>query len=239
MSSINSIRVKAEIPHKNIVRIAGIMFLLNLMIPLLNWIFLLSKYRVPEDVVGTANKIMANELLFRLGITFELFLSVGLIILALVLYSILKPVNKDLAFLALLLKIVEATLMAVIVLVTFIALLALNGEALQNVFTIEQLLYPIGIIFNAHTALASIPMVFLGLDMMIFSYLFFKSKYIPRILAGFGILAFALILVHALMFILFPEYAMLPISQIIFWAPSGIFEIIIGLWLLIKGIKIS
>ena len=82
-------------------------------------------------------------------------------------------------------------------------------------------------------------MVFLGLDMIVFSYLFFKSKYIPKILAGFGILSFALIFIHALMYIIAPEYAMMPINQIIFWVPSGLFEIIIGIWLLSKGLNVQ
>jgi hypothetical protein len=223
--------------QRKAVKIAGLFFLFNLIVPLLNWTFVLSKFTVAENVIATANNIMANELLFRFGITIELFMSVGLIVLALVLYKILKPVNKNLAMLALLLKLVEATLMAVTVLVPFVALQILNGEAYLTVFTLEQLQFPIGLIFNSHTAITSIPMVFLGLDMMAFSYLFFKSKYIPRILAGFGILSFALIFIHALMYILAPEYAMMPINQIIFWAPSGLFEIIIGIWLLTKGLN--
>jgi len=220
-------------------RVAGFMFLFSLIVPLLNWTFVLSKLIVAENVIATANNIMANELLFRIGITIELIMSVGLIVLALALYIILKPVNKNLALLALLLKLVEATIVVAIVLVSFIALQILNGEAYLTAFTLEQLQVPVGLILNSHTAIYSIPMVFLGLDMMVFSYLFFKSKYIPKILSGFGILSFALILIHALMYIIAPKYAMMPISQMIFYAPSGLFEIIIGIWLLSKGIKIS
>ena len=221
-------------------KIAGFMFLFSFIVPTLYWIFVLSKLIVVENVIATANNIMANELLFRIGITIELIMSIGLIVLALALYTILKPVNKDLALLALLLKLVEATMVAAIVLVNFIALqiLILNGETYLTAFTPEQLQAFVGLILNAHTTLYSIPMVFLGLDMMIFSYLFFKSKYIPKILAGFGILSFALIFIHALMYIIAPQYAMMPITQIIFWPPSGLFEIIIGIWLLSKGIKI-
>ena len=221
------------------VKIAGLFFLFNLIVPLLNWTFVLSKFTVVDNVIATANNIIANELLFRFGITIELFMSVGLMVLALVLYKILKPINKNLAMLALLLKLVEATLMAITVLIPFVALQILNGEAYQTVFTIEQLQFPIGLIFNSHTAITAIPMVFLGLDMMVFSYLFFKSKYIPRILAGFGILSFALIFIHALMYILAPQHAMMPINQIIFCVPSGIFEIIIGAWLLSKGLNVQ
>ncbi len=225
--------------HRKAARVAGFMFLFSLIVPLLNWTFVLSKFIVAENVIATAKNIMANELLFRIGNTIELIMSVGLVVLALALYIILKPVNKNLALLALSLKLVEAAIVAAIVLVSFIALQILNGQAHVTAFTPEQLQAPVGFLLNKHTAIYSIPMVFLGLDMMVFSYLLFKSEYIPRILAGFGILSFALIFIHALMFILTPKYAMMPINQVIFWSPSGLFEIIIGFWLLFKGGKVQ
>ena len=221
--------------QRKIVKVAGFMFLFAFIVPTLNWVFALSKLVVAGSILTTAKNIMANELLFRFGMTVELIMSVGLIVLGLTLYLLLKSVNKNLALLALFLKLVEATLAAAIVLISFITLQALKGDV--NVFTTEQLQLPVGLLLNAHTALYSIPMVFLGLDMMVFSYLFLKSNYVPRILAGFGILSFALIFIHALMYILAPEYATMPINQIIFWAPSGLFEIIIGIWLLLKGVK--
>jgi hypothetical protein len=220
-------------------KVAGFMFLFSLIVPSLNWAFVLSQFIVAENVISTAQNIMANELLFRIGITIELMMSAGLIVLALALYIILKPVNRNLALLGLLWKLAEAIIAAAIVLVSFIALQVLNGDAYVTVFLPEQLQVPIGLILNAHVATYSIPMVFLGLDMIVFSYLFFKSKYIPRILAGFGILSFALIFIHALMFILVPKYATMPINQVIFWTPSGLFEIIIGIWLLSKGLKVQ
>ena len=220
-------------------KIAGFMFLFSLIVPSLNWAFILSKFVVSENAIATAKNIMANEFQFRIGITIELIMSFGLVVLALALYIILKPVNKNLALLALLWKLLEATITAAIVLVSFTALQFLNGDASLTVFTPEQLQATVGFLLNKHTALYSIPMLFLGMDMMLFSYLFLKSKYIPGILAGFGILSFAFIFIHALMFILAPKYATMPINQIIFWAPSGLFEIIIGIWLLSKGLKVQ
>lgn len=229
----------ADSSSSKVVKIAGFMFLFAFIVPTLNWTFLLSRFNVTENALTTANNILGNEFLFRVGITIELFMSVGLIILGWSLYIILKPINKHLAQLALLLKLAESSIMAITVLIPFIILQVLNGDANLSAFTQEQLQLPIGLIFNSHTAITSIPMIFLGLDMMIFSWLFYKSKYIPRLLAGFGILSFALILIQSLMFLLAPEYAKMPINQIIFWTPSGLFEIIIGIWLLIKGINIQ
>ncbi len=228
-----------DISQRKAARVAGFMFLFSFIVPTLNWTFVLSKFIVAENAIATANNIIANELLFRIGISIELVMSVGLIVLALALYIILKPVNKNLALLAFFLKLVEATIVAVIVLISFIALQIINVKTYLTMFTPEQLQAPVGFLLNKHTVLYSIPMVFLGLDMILFSYLFFKSKYIPRILAGFGILSFALIFIHALMYILAPKYAAMLINQIIFYAPSGLFELMIGIWLLTKGVNVQ
>ena len=228
----------AETSQRKAARVAGFMFLFSLIVPLLNWTLVLSKLIDEKDAIATANNIMANELLFRVGITVELIMSVGLVVLAVALCTILKPVNKNLALLALSWKLVEAAMVAAIVLISFVALQFSNGGAYSTAFTPEQLQAPVGLVLNVHAVLYSIPMVFLGLDMMVFFYLFLKSKYIPRILAGFGILSFALILIHALMYIVAPRYAAMPVSQIVFWAPSGLFEIAVGIWLLFKGLRI-
>ena len=116
-------------------RVAGFMFLFSLIVPLLNWTFVLSELVVAENAIATANNIIANEFQFRFGIAIELIMSVGLIVLGMALYIILKQVNKNLALLALVWKFVEATIAAAIVLVSFIALQVLNGDTYLTVFT--------------------------------------------------------------------------------------------------------
>ena len=78
-------------------RVAGFMFLFSLVVPLLNWTFILSKLVVAENAIATANNIIANEFIFRVGMTIELFMSVSLIVLGLALYILLKPINKNYA----------------------------------------------------------------------------------------------------------------------------------------------
>ena len=230
-------RVDSTSQHKA-AKVAGSMFLLALIVPLLNWAFVLAGFITAGDAAATARNIMANELLFRTGLAVELFMAVGLVVLAVALYAILNPVSKYLALVALLLKLMEAATVGAIVLASFIALQVSAGGANLTAFTAEQLRVFIGLSLESHTEIYSIPMVILGLDMVIFCYLFLQSKYIPRMLAGFGILSFALVLIHALMFLLAPEYAAMPVNQIIFWVPSGLFEIAAGVWLLSKGLTI-
>ena len=239
MNSTNTTAGIADTSLQKAAKLAGFMFLFSFIVPTLNWVLVLSRLIVENNVSATAKNITANQLQFRIGITMELIMSAGLIVLGLALYTILKRANRHLALLALLWKLAEAAIAAAIVLVSFIALQILEGDTQVTLFTPEQLQVPVGLVLNAHTAIYSVPMVFLGLDMMLFSYLFFISRFIPRILASFGVLSFALIFIHALMFMLAPEYATVPINQVIFWAPSGLFEIMIGIWLLVKGVNVQ
>ncbi len=227
-----------EASQRKAAKVAGLMFLFIVIGWTLNWTLVDSKLIVAGNVTATVNNIMANELLFRIGITNQLIFSISGVVLALALYIILKPVNKNLALLALFLKLTEAILGAVIALCNFIALLILKGQAL-TAFKSEQIQALVGLFLNERISISAIPMVFLGLNLMVFFYLLFKSKYVPRILAGFGILSYALIFMYALITILSPNYAAIMIIQIICWVPSVLFELIFGLWLLIKGINVE
>lgn len=50
-------------------------------------------------------------------------------------------------------------------------------------------------------------------------------------------LSFALILIHALTYLVAPNIASTPMAQIICYAPSCLLEIAMGIWLLLKGIS--
>jgi hypothetical protein len=218
-------------------KVAGAMFLLSLLVPMLNWVFVLSKFIVADNAITTAKYIVANDLLFRIGITNQLITSVIAIVLSLALFKMLKHVSKNLALLALILKLTEAILIAVIALGDFVALLILKSQTSLTVSEPNQVAAFAGLFFNVHISITAIPMVFLGMNLVVFLYLLFKSQYVPQILAGFGIVSYSLIFLYALITILSPDYASIKLIQIICWAPSCCFELVIGLWLLIKGIK--
>jgi MFS family permease len=232
----------ADTSQRKAAKVAGFMFLFIVIGWILNWTLVDSKLTVAGNVTATVNNIMANELLFRIGITNELIFSIGGVVLALALYILLKPVNKNLALLALFLKLMEAIIAAVMVLVAFFALQMLNGTAYLTVFNPVQLQDIVGLFLTVRSTGSTISMVFLGLNLIIFLYLLFKSMYVPRILAGFGIFSYSLILVYSLANILVPQNAtvltMVNTISMIFFAPSVLFELMIGLWLIFKGINV-
>jgi hypothetical protein len=218
------------------VKVAGVLFLSAFILPTLNWMLVLSRLVDSESAAATTRKVLNNEWLFRLGTSVELFMAISLLVLAVALYAILKTVDRNLALLALTIKSVEAGLCGVLVLLSFLALQLSNGAT--GTIDLDSIRSLVGVLLNQHTVLYAIPMVLLGLDMMLFFYLFLKSGLLPRGLALFGIFSFACIFVHSLGHLLAPDVAAMPVVAGIFYAPSCLAELIVGSWLLAKGTDI-
>jgi len=75
-------------------------------------------------------------------------------------------------------------------------------------------------------------MLFFCLGGILWYYLFYRSKYIPRVLSVWGLLAVSLALIGTLLVIFDLE------PLIILVIPNGLFELTIGLWLMFKGIRL-
>ena len=140
-------------------RVAGLAYLLIIILGLLKGFFLESSLIVSGNDAATVNNIIANELQFRLVVASELILYMLVVLLSLALYIVLKPVNKNLALAALFFRFGEGIIGVVItVLSGLIPLLLLNRQA---VFETEQLQALVGLFLNLRTA---------GLDIVLISY---------------------------------------------------------------------
>jgi|CXWL01.1.fsa_nt_gi hypothetical protein len=188
---------------------------------------------VPGDFAQTARNVMASEFLYRSALAIFMLGVVAIILLSGAFYALFRVVDPSLAAIALALRIVEAVFMGVGVMFRFAALDNYAGaaEALGNREILHQL------IFSAVNATYSIGFAAVSLGSTLFFYLFFKSRYIPRALAGFGMLASLLLGVSTFAVVLVPEQmAGLEMAAM---APLGIAEVITGLWLLIAGVNLK
>ena len=216
-------------------RVAGLAYLVTIMLGIFSVNFVASNLIVPGDDAATVNNIMANEMLFRVGIASEILMYVLVILLSLSLYVVLKSVNRNLALLALLWRLAEAIIGGgTVVLSGLIPLLLLNSEA---VFATEQLQALVRLFLDVRSTGLDVVLIFIGMGGTIFCYLFFKSKYVPRILAVWGMLTYLTMLILSFLSILLPTIP--ETTKMAFYVPGGLFEIIFGLWLLIKGVNVQ
>jgi len=202
---------------------------------MLSMVLVESRLVVPGDDAATFNNIMANELLFRIGVAQGLIMYPSVVILSLALYAILRTANRNLALLALLCRLGEAILGGLSVLGSLVALLLLNGEDYSAAFETEQLQALVGLFLDVGSAALPIVFVFLSLGSIVFCYLFFQTRYVPRVLAALGVFSYLLSLIWSFVSILLPDHA----SLMVFGAPAILFEVVFGFWLMIKGANIQ
>jgi len=218
-------------------RVAGLAYLLIIVTSTLFMFFGSFKLIVEGNDAATFSNLMANKLLLRITAAYDLIMYVSVVVLSIALYVVLKTVNKNLALLALLWRFAEAIMGCLSVLGSLIVSQLLNGENYSAVFKAEQLQALVGLFLDVQSAAIVILIVFFSLGTIVFCYLFFKSKYIPRVLAVFGIFSFLLTLIRAFAVILFPNLPAMIL--IVCHLPGILFEVIIGLWLLIKGVNVE
>lgn len=187
------------------------------------------------DAAATAHNIAANERLFRLGIAANLFVWILDVVLITALYVILEPVNRNLALLAAFWRVIETAILIVVPLSDLNVLRILSGAEYLRGLEAEQLQVMARLWIGTHSSAYDLGVVFLGLGSTVFCYLWFKSGFVPRALAGFGVFASFLLGTCAFAFIVFPELQRLLDPGYI--APMFFFEVGMGLWLLLQGIR--
>ena len=201
----------------------------------LTFALITGRFRVSGDFAETAHRIAESELLYRIGQSSGLVASVCIVFLAIGLYVAVKPIDSHLALLALLFRFLEATFVggqAVLALV--VSRLYVGADAL-NAFDEKQLSIFVTLHAAADQILFNSLGLFFGLGSTLFFYLLFRSGYIPKLLAGWGLLGSVLVPMSCLGSLMWPEHGkMLQLG----WAPIGLAEIVVGLWLVFKGVNI-
>jgi hypothetical protein len=89
---------------------------------------------------------------------------------------------------------------------------------------------------GASTA-GTLNLVFMALGSLPILYLFWIAKYTPRLLVGFGMLAYVLALVSGFTSILAPGSAVAGM-QMVMVAPVMLFELVFGVWLAIRSVGV-
>jgi hypothetical protein len=225
-----------EESQRKAARVAGFMYLFLPANALFAEFCVRSNLMVSGDVARTACKIMASERLYRIGIACDLMTFAGTVVLVTALYVLLKPVNQGFALLAAFWRLVECAILGAITVASVVVLLILNGAEEPHRFGTDQLQALAILSLDAHDAGFRIGGIFFGLGSTVSSYLLFKSRYVPRALAALGILASLLVLTFMFAFILFPPF----LATARLWTSNTVvlvFELTMGLWLLVKGVR--
>jgi Domain of unknown function (DUF4386) len=217
-------------------KIVGISGLLTVAIVVFANYALYNPLIVTGNAAETARNIVAHETQFRITAVCFLIYSAGVVVLLTALYLILKPINPGLALVGALFRLVFALLWLLTTLNLLSALRLLDSASYLQVFEADRLQALARLHLGANFDAYYVGLPFFGLAATVCSYLWLKSNYIPRALAGFGMISSAWCVICAFVFLIFPHFNKL-VNDYWFDSPMALFELALSFWLLFRGLR--
>lgn len=162
-----------------------------------------------------AAAIAAEPMRYRAGLLFDTAMFAAVLALSWALYLLLRPAGPGTALLALLFRVAEAVVGL--------------GTVLLGLAAIDA-----DVLLAARDEGMNITLIFLSSGTLLFCVLMWKSRMVPRWLSGLGMISFLLMGAGVSTALLLPAHTTALMAT---WAPGIVFEIGIGLWLLIKGVR--
>jgi hypothetical protein len=214
-------------------RAAAFVFLIVFFLGMSTELFIRPGIMVPGDAAATVKNIAASETLFRLSMVSDLIRQSLLMLLTLILYKLLKPVNKTIASLMAIFYLVCFPIAMLNELNHFAVMLLSSGAGYSTAFTSDQLNALVMFFLELRKYGTFITQLF-SFWVLLLGYLVFKSGFLPRILGILLMLAGLSYTVLAVVFFLFPNFDATILGLFTFIA-----ETLFYLWLLIKGVNVK
>jgi hypothetical protein len=216
-----------------IARIAAFVFLIIFCQGMASELFIRPAIVVPGDAAMTVKNIAAPGSLFSLSLLSDLIRQVFLLLLPLILYQLLKPVNKTIAALMVIFALVSVPISMLNELNHFAALLLSSSAVYLRAFEPDQMQALVMFFLELRKFGTFIPQVF-SLWVLLLGYLVFKSGFLPRILGILLMLGGLIYTLLAVLFFLSPN-----LDLMVFGLFAIIGEVLFYLWLMMKGVNVK
>lgn len=214
-------------------RTAGFLYLIIIVGGAFAELAVRQKLVVPNDAAATAANILANEQLFRWGFAAQLVPLLCNMALAVILYELLSIVSKRIA--------------------AFIVLCSLGGSAIEGADLVNHLAplillkrgHQFGIespllqaqayvMLNLQSIGFAVALTFFGMTCLARGYLMYRSGFFPRALGAFLAVQGVCYLINSFVLFLAPHIAARVFALLLV---SGLAEVSLCLWLLIRGVN--
>ncbi|HVT14716.1 MAG TPA: DUF4386 domain-containing protein [Thermoanaerobaculia bacterium] len=218
-------------------RVGGILYLIMIALGIIEEAFIRGRITVGGDAVATFANLQTMEMLWRAGIAIELLMGIITIVLSVILYVLTRPVQRELALLALLFGSIATAVESAYSMQLVEALFPLGRNAYLTAFTPGQLQAMTALAMKAHVFGFGVALLLFGPFFLVTGYLMFKSGYFPKPLGVLYQLAGLAYMFNGFALVLAPQFA--GRVFMIIAAPAFLGETSFAVWLLIKGVRIE
>ena len=144
--------------------------------------FIADRMVVYDDAAKTAASILANTSLYRLGYTIFMLEMVAQVVVTLLFYELLKPVNRSIARTAAVLGLTGCGIKTMARLFYYAPLILLGGASYLSAILPAQLDALSLAFVKINNQGAAIALIFFGFETLLEGWLMFKSGFLPRFL---------------------------------------------------------
>lgn len=210
--------------------VLGIAFLLELITNVVNGMILRPALITTGNITESMTNIANNVWLMKTYILVDMITALGIVFLGTVLFIVLKKKNEIIALVALGFYVISAALLAVSRMEAFYLLRISQEYIVAGQPDYLQMLGNLSVESMDFAGSALHTLVF-SIGAILFYYLFYKSRAVPRILSLWGLITVPLVLIGTLSKVFGYE---VPFYVYFLYVP---FEFVIGIWVLAKGIN--
>lgn len=215
-------------------RAGGLLYLIIIIIGLAGEALIRNSLIVPGDAAATAQRILENAFLWRMGIAGQLVLLVCAVALSAIWYVLLRPVHRNLAVAVLSFGLVSLAVESLCALQLQAVLDPLTSTALAQVASAQQLQAMSYFAVISHAKTFGVALIFFGVQCLLVGHLVRKSGYLPAALGVTMQVVGACYLVNS-----FAMFAHPPLQNMLFpviLLPAFLGESAMCLWLMAKGV---
>jgi hypothetical protein len=216
----------------------GALFLIALVADLIGGELLERIIHAPDYLIN----LYPNKIQVITGMLLELIAAAAVVGIPVMLFPILRKHSERIALGYLGFRIIESVTIVVYVF-SLPSLLILSHEYVKAGSPDASYFQSLGASFMAESYwVYPMLVIFFGLGALLFYYILYKSRLIPRFISAWGLIAIALLLTGSLigMFGHSEGYSVAPKGGIIMWAaPIALNEVFLAIWLIIKGFNSS
>lgn len=218
-------------------RIAGIGYLVIIACGIFAEFVIRSSLIDTGNARETAENIAGAQSLFRLSIASDLVMLTFDVIVAMALFTMLRPVGTGAVVLATSLRLIHTAVYGVTLLMLFFVVQLSTDAAYLSAFDADQLGALTLLFAEAHSFGYVLGLVFFGLHLGVLAYLVTKSGYVTRIMGVLLGVAAIGYLVDSFANVLLTNYSEYEtIFALVVFLPAFVAELSLALWLLIRGI---
>jgi len=210
--------------------VLGIAFLLQFITSIVNGMVLRPALIITGNIIESMTNIANNVWLMKAYILVDMITALGVVFLGAILFIVLKKKNEIIALVALGFYVIEAALLAVSRMEAFSLLRISQEYIVAGQPDYLQMLGNLSV-ESMDFAGSTLHSLVFSIGAILFYYLLYKSRAVPRILSLWGLITVPLVLIGTLSAVFGYE---VPFFVYFLYVP---FEFVIGIWILAKGIN--